>query len=229
MRIFFNLFFLTLFIGGANSQSSLNKADSLYAGGKYTEAFDIYKKMVDEGRATPASLLKMAFIKEGSEEYAKSLYYLKKYEKMTHDKATSRQIMKLAKEQELEGYSQSGRENILNWLDANRIYIQIALVLLVIFTLVLTIKQKSKWAFGVIQVLFVALLLVITNLKPETYGVISQNNVALRKESSSGANIDSNIPKKGHRVKVLSKDRIWTKVIWDDKPCYVRNSYIDEI
>ena len=54
-------------------------ADSLFEARKYTESFKIYQEIHGQNQGSPSMLLKMAFIKEGLDDYPAALYYLNQY------------------------------------------------------------------------------------------------------------------------------------------------------
>ncbi|MEM9824915.1 MAG: hypothetical protein AAF985_27775, partial [Bacteroidota bacterium] len=74
---------------------------------KYTEALERYEEILNEGTASPAMLLKMAYIEDGLENFASSLFYLNAYFQKTGDRATLTKIEELAANNKLVGYNYS--------------------------------------------------------------------------------------------------------------------------
>src|SRR5690554_1345453 len=102
------------------NESTLQKADSLFATKNYQEALVIYKEILQEDQAfSPAMLLKMAFISEGLGDYPGTTLYLSKYYDYNPSPQLPEKIKELTNQTSLSGYAISDRQRFLNILADN--------------------------------------------------------------------------------------------------------------
>ena len=102
----------------ANSQSIKNEislADSLFEKRKFTESLEIYENIIVEKKASPAMLLRMAYIYEGLDDLSSALISLDHYYKITADKKVLNKMKELADQNELEGYDTSDWGYLINF------------------------------------------------------------------------------------------------------------------
>lgn len=225
VRLFLGILFWCAILNLNAQNSLLNSADSLFAQQKYTEALNLYEEIYASGQASSAMLLKMAFIQDGLNNYADALFYLDKYYQLSADRNVVGKIEELAKAKELRGYSYDDTYYFLALLDIYRS--QFSLLLLAISTLLLAyIISKAKQgekplAAGIIQVMIIAIIFAVNNFDTASRGIIISNNTLLRSGPSAGAE-PVELLSKGHKVKVLGQDEVWTKVLWDGQEVYIR-------
>ncbi len=223
--IFFGSFFTSL----ANEELQ-SQADSLFVQQKYTEAFQLYETIFQAGNFSESMLLKMAFIKDGLGNYVDALYYLDMYYKNSADKSVVGKIEEISNEKNLIGYSYDDSHFFVALLNKYRGQIQLLMVAIAIFLSVYIFKKRQLNEKPVTASVFqlislTALLLIANNSYRDTYGIISQNSTLLRDGPSAGAE-PVEMVNKGHKVTVLHRSAVWTKIDWEGEEVYIRNGKI---
>lgn len=223
------LFFGSFFNSFANEDLQ-SQADSLFAQQKYTEAFQVYEQIFQAGRYSESMLLKMAFIKDGLGNYVDALYYLDLYYKNSADKSVVGKIEEISNEKNLAGYSYNDSHFFIALLNKYRGQLQLLLIVMALFLAVYIYKKRQlnekPISASVFQLLTLAALLFLANNSYEnTYGIISQNSTLLRNGPSAGAEPVEMI-NKGHKVTVLARSSVWTKINWEGEEVYLRNGKI---
>ncbi len=205
------------------------RGDSLFAVGKYTEAFDVYQTVLETASAyTPKMLLRMAYVKEGLGQYTEALYYLNMYHYHQADQRVLQKMTELAENQSLQGYQFTDYEYFLALY--NKYYTVLAVsimgVMLVFFLSLVHqwLKGNSVFPQGVAFTLGLAACFYFLNyVGNEERGIIGNDNVLLMKGPSAGATVVTQL-EAGHRVKVLGKNDIWYKVEWNGEEAYLREN-----
>ena len=212
-------------LGAENN--GLLKADSLFKSQKYTEAFSIYKELMDQGDVSSSMLLKMAFIQDASEDYAEALYYLDLYYRMSADRQAVGKIEEIAKEHELNGYQYDDSQYFLALYQKFKIHIVVLLLsislLLLVYVFTKYKKEEKAYIPAVFQVFTILLLLVVVNFQASTRGIIINDQTLLRSGPSAGAE-PVEILSRGHKVTVVNQSEVWTKILWNGEEVFVRNS-----
>ena len=206
---------------------TLQQADSLFARGAYTKALPLYQELLAEERASPAMLLKMAYIQEGMGRIPEALYLLNLYYRETSDQETATHIKELAGRYELSGYDIIQEEYVRSLIRRYQVPIigtLLALSLLLSSLIIYRrIKQQHK---SVITTLFLLVLLgslvYFVNFRP-TYskGILMQDNTYLMLGPSAGAGVLTQL-KAGHRLEVIGQEDVWIKVVWNNQIAYVK-------
>ncbi|MEQ6167748.1 MULTISPECIES: SH3 domain-containing protein [unclassified Ekhidna] len=232
VRLFLGILFCCAIVDLNAQNPLLNRADSLFSQQKYTEALSLYEKIYDSDQASSAMLLKMAFIQDGLNDYAEALFYLDKYYQLSADRNVVGKIEALAEANDLKGYQYNDTHYFLALLEKYRIQFTLlflAVSLLLLVYLIRKAKEDDKpIAAGIIQIMVVAMIFAINNIHGTTRGIIVSNNTLLRSGPSAGAE-PLEVLSKGHKVKVLDQDDVWTKVQWDGQEVYVRRGRIKVI
>ncbi len=240
MNLFFRLALLGFFLlsitalsYGAENQSLLAKADSLYQVKKYTEAFQQYQELFEQNQGSAAMLARMAFIKEGLGDYANALYFLSLYYNQTLDKKVLSKMRELAEKHELTGYEYSDSAFITGQAKKYRYELLITLVFIsLILTFYIYRKKKhqeqpvTSAIFQLVTVLFAIAL--INNFFFHNYGIVSQGNTLLMSGPSAGAE-PVEIIDKGHKLRLVQPDEVWSKVIWNDQEVFIRSKNLKRI
>ena len=227
-----NLKLILLFAILANSVDAqkLDKADSLFAQQKYTEALEIYESTFSAGQSSPAMLLKMAFIKEGLGDYAEALYYLDLYYKESADRSAVGKIKQLSETNDLLGYNYDDTHFFRSLLTKYRLQVQLVLssVLVLLTAYIYTRRKNQSKPF----IAFFFQLLVVGGLLFTSYelsevkeGIIKTDQTLLRSGPSAGAE-PIELISKGHKVDVLEELPAWTKISWDGEEVYVRKGRV---
>ena len=233
------MFFLSLFslqwVEAQKSFEYVKIADSLFARQMYTESFQYYQTALEKNHvASPAMLLKMAFIKEGLGDYSNALYYLNLYYLQTHNKRALRKMEDLANEYNLYGYHYTDKEFFLNIF--YRYYFQLVMFVIVLaflaFSYLVYKKRKLRMRPGMSVLNLVMMLIVLFFMvnygRSYRAGIIIKQNAYLMQGPSSGADLKE-IVNKGHRVRILGKEDVWVKIRWLDDVAYIRENQIREI
>ena len=237
--IIFFCFFLILACTAKDSfgqavNEALGKADALFTQKKYTESLNHYEQVLAEGMATPQMLLKMAYIKEGLEEYPDALYYLTEYYNLTHNRQVLTKINEIAAKQGLLGYELTDADFVKSWyqLHSGTIFIVLMTILFLLFLLQAYKVWKGREfssATATWQVVFAIILVAGINYPVEKQeAIISEPSTYLMKGPSAGAPLQEMISN-GHKVKVLDEGEVWTKIEWRDTEVYVRSSSIKRL
>lgn len=216
---------------GQAVNENLGTADALFTQKKYTESFNLYQEVFDQGLASPQMLLKMAFIKEGLEEYPEALFYLTEYYYLTHSRQVLDKIKEIAARENLVGYEITDSDHFIAWYQVyyERILIGLMAVLFVLF-LLQTWKywrvREISAAVSLWQLVFAVLLVLMVNfsLAPRE-AIIFESSTYLMKGPSAGAPM-MEVVSNGHKVKILDEGEVWTKIQWKNAEVYVRSSSI---
>lgn len=223
-----------IFLGSISVASANEKlrsqADSLFAQQKYTEAFEVYEGVFQTGKSSQSMLLKMAFIKDGLGNYVDALYYLDLYYQNSADKSVVGKIEEISQEMNLTGYSYNDSHFFMAVLNKYRGQIVIAFLAIALFLIVYIFKKRQlnerPITATIFQMLTLAAVLVLANSSYEdTYGIINENSTLLRNGPSAGAEPVTMIDK-GHKVTVIDRSEVWTKIKWDGEEVFLRNGKI---
>jgi len=224
----FTLFLLTSF--NVLFAKELNRADSLFENKKYTEAYQIYNNIYQNGSASEAMLVKMAFIQEGLGNYVNAIIFLTEYTKLTSDRKAFEKIREIAEDEELSGYEYSDSDFFISNLLRYELEVLLLLGSLTLLSLALIIRNKKTNkpyipAF-VILILCIALTAIINNgLFSSQKGIILTDNTILMSGPSAGAEPVDFI-QKGHKVELIGESSIWYKILWEGEETYVKKNKI---
>lgn len=211
----------------------LQKADSLFAARKYTESYDLYLALFNQGRYSPAMLLRMAYIREGLNAFDDALYYLNLYYNITSDREALRKMNELATRFNLTGYDDIAVDQAVNTY--LRHHEQISLVLaagsLLLFSAAFYLHRRRKSPvlpmipMGVLLVL----LMVHLNIRDRFNTVIidAPQTYLMSKPSAGGDVIE--VIGEGHKLRVTGQEDVWYRVDWNDQELYVRSNQVKEV
>jgi hypothetical protein len=203
-------------------------ADSLFVQKKYTQSFDLYDEIYQSyNKVSPSMLLKMAFVKEGLGDYTNALYYLNLYYLKTYDKKVLKKMEALAEKHKLSGYNYDDVAFFLNIYYQYQLQIDLFSISLILLFFAVFIYRKRKYkivprVYGYYYLAFLAILLLLNNFgREQKKAIITADRVYLMDGPSSGSNV-VDIVKNGHKVSVLGKKDIWTRIEWGDKKVYIK-------
>lgn len=225
VRLFISLIMVGVSATFADAQNALIQADSLFENQRYTQAYELYEQLFNEGRASSSMLLKMAFIRDASGNYTDAIYYLDHYYRMTADREVIGKISEIATQNNLSGYQYSDWNYFENLL--NKFQIRIALLLCAFMMLILAYQFRQSrrnyksYLAGLTLVLLGICLNRLIDFEPANQAIIVADQTLLRSGPSAGAE-PIQIIQKGHRVKVLDTSDVWIKIKWDGEEVYVR-------
>ncbi len=211
-------------------QSTLDEADSLFRIGKYTEAFGTYDSLLQQGDASEQMLLKMAFIQEGLQDYTSALYYLTWYYELSGDKKVLGKMTEIAQEHKLVGYEFDDVDLLANIFDQYRLYVVLALTALALALFGVFAYNFQRGNPVVVPVIFVVAIIVglffaTNDIFTRRVAIISSDHTILRSAPSAAAEPLEMIDK-GHRVEVLSEDKVWIRILWQDREAYLRKGRV---
>jgi hypothetical protein len=187
-----------------------------------------------EQQASPAMLLKMAFIYESLEDLSNALYTLNSYYKVTSDKKVLVKMQEMAETNNLEGYSTNDFDLFLKFFDENRNYFVLITLALAVLILSMIFKRKKKLneksvglTFGLVMVVFLAFYLInLSNLAPK--GIISASNAYLMTGPSAGSDLIE-ITGDGHKVQIIGEKDIWIEIKWKNGRAFIRENNIKRL
>ncbi len=232
MRIFLGILFYCM-IGSLSAQDKLlQKADSLFDTQKFTEALEAYQELYEKGFTSSAVLLKMAFIQDASGNYPEALFYMNKYYQQSADRTVIGKIEEVAQENELRGYRYDDMSYFSALLNKYRSWVIALFVILVVALAVYSFEkiqsgQKPVSAF-ILQLMVAILFFIVFNLNMSRQGIIISDQALLRSGPSAGAE-SLEIVGKGHRVKIVKQDEVWTQIIWQGNEAYIRSQRLKTI
>lgn len=205
------------------------QADSLFQQKRYIQALEHYQKLFEDHRYTPAMLLRMAFVEEGLNNVSRSAYYLNLYYLATQDKDALTKLEELAIKNRLEGYATNEIDTVRSFYLAHHDLITYVLlgIAILAFTIALTqrLRMKNK-PIGEFVTLCVVSALFMLHISQQTLwakAIIAHDNTYLMNGPSAGASVLA-IVRDGHRVEVLGKKDVWTKVKLGESEGYIRTS-----
>lgn len=207
----------------------LVRADSLFAQKRYIQSLELYQKLFETHRYTPAMLLRMAYVEEGLNNVSRSAYYLNLYYLATQDEDVLKKLEELATKNRLEGYATDETDKLLSFYLTHQSLITYSLLGLAFFILGVAVIQRLKFknrpvsefvGLCIITVLFV---LHISQQSLWEKAIVSKNNTYVMNGPSAGASVLA-IIRDGHRVEVIGQKDVWTRIKLGDSEGYVRTS-----
>lgn len=208
-------------------EQELFSADSLFAAKNYSAALKQYNTLQSKGFHTPAMLLKMAYIAEGTSNTPDALFALYKYYQITNDKSAYQKILELADQSDLTGYETPESEFVLSQI--NRYSSIIASVLIGIGLLLLALLYNRSKSASVkasdplsIGVLTTAILIaVFTNLPISNKAIVNNPDAVVMSGPSAAANrVD--FLKQGELIRLTGDQDIWASFSLQNKKAYIR-------
>lgn len=216
--------------GFTNPTNELTRADSLYENKKFSEALEIYSKLLENDKVfTLNSLLKSAFICEQQKKYTEAIYYLFLYYKETPQKAILTKISSLASSQNYKGYSFSDLDIFYAYIHKHYENIAIGLCLLFLFLIsgIAYSKYKSEPISNsrkFVAILVFALNYLFINYFTEIkFGIINVENSLIMSEPSAGGKL-LGYKQKGERVRINSESDIWAQISNTDTLQFIRKN-----
>ncbi len=228
MNYKFLLFLVFLILHALDSEASpkLFKADSLFKSKKYTESKAIFSEIIATGKASPALLLKLAYINEGLGNYVQALFHLNSYYILTSNEQALEKIRDIAEKNDLVGYEYSDYYFFRNLLIQFKREVEMSIFIILMFLTFLSFRKKrSKRSFRTIiytQISMIFILGILVNdLFENDQAIIKTDNTILMSAPSAGAE-PIEIIEKGHLIEVLSRHDTWIKILWYDQEVFIK-------
>ena len=210
----------------------LIQADTLFGRKQYIKSFSLYEQILtNTGQATPAMLLRMAFIREGLGDYTQALYYLNLYYRQKPRQSVALKMEELANRHNLKGYQFSDADFFFIWYDRYYEYLVAALLLLSGLLLITVTRKKLLGRFvlsrhGIGLMLLLLLNLGLLNLRFDARtAIVARENAYLMSAPSAGARL-VHISRKGNRLPVSGRQDIWLKTEWNGQTAFVRQQHV---
>ena len=210
---------------GSSFVSSIQKADSLFDQKKYTESYQIYEETFKQSKMfTSQMLLKMAYIKEGLNDYAQALFYLNVYYLKNPDKKMLAKMEDMAKKYKLKGYEETDE-----WKVFYSVYLKyhsaFSVVLIFAASIFFSVfiykglhKKKMKLAYSISFILYLSVVYYVISLsKSYPFAIIKNDSSLIMRAPAAGSELVEKVGK-GHKVRVIGNHDIWYKVLWKDEP-----------
>jgi len=215
-----------------DSNNILAKADSLFAEQQFTQSFDLYDSLYTTSeKASPAMLLKMAYIKEGLNDITSAEYYLNEYYLLTKNEQALQKMSDLAKANNLTGYQHNDVTFMFSLYYQNYNWLVLGLITICLIILGLIVFQKRKykavtWFNGFLLVLLLAGLFTLVNFgRDYNRGVIIKNNTYIMAAPSSGSDL-IDVISKGHKVVVQGENDVWYRIEWQGEDAYIKSKNV---
>lgn len=232
LRLIFTVLLLSAFFSHLQAQnSSLSRADSLFRSQKFTQSFELYDSLYKQNVASPAMLLKMAYIKEGLGDFTSAQFYLNEYYLATRNDQALTKMDELAKDKSLKGYETNDLNIFISlyykhfqWLALTSILIT---AILFVFFMVQLIKFKHipPVTTMLLGAALIALFVFINFGKTYNKGLIIKNNTFVMAGPSAGADVVDVIGK-GNKVTIDKETDVWYKIEWDGQQGYIKNNNV---
>lgn len=228
---FLSLFF-SLTLAGIRLQAQVpgtQKADSLFANQRFSEARDLYAAAFEQGKKTSkANLLKLAFLEEGRDNALAAIYYLHQFYLLQPEAEVKHKIEDLATQQKLQGYSIDEADYAYflyrTYVPLIENLLMVACILVFGWLLVRKIRGVSLGYSPVFTLLFLAITAYFTNFSlPYKRAILQGEKTLLMSAPSSGAKVEA-VLDRGHRVEWLSERDVWLEIKWNEKKGWVKKS-----
>jgi hypothetical protein len=210
----------------------LAQADTLFVQQKYTQALHQYEQIFSQtGQASPAMLLKMAYVEEGNSNYTKALYFLSLYYLQKPNLQVVNKMKEIAATYNLQGYEFRDIDLFLILYQRYYTYLAAAILVICIIWIVSLVVRKIRREYLPARhlvgcILFLVVVLIFLNIKKaDQQAIISQDNVYLMSAPSAGSALVY-IAQKGHRLDVQQQQDIWVQVQWNGQIAYVRKQNV---
>ncbi|MCF6351550.1 MAG: hypothetical protein L3J06_00925 [Cyclobacteriaceae bacterium] len=231
-KLFFLVLLSTSFQTFSQPESNvLNKADSLFTAHKFTQSFELFDSIYRQKKASPAMLLKMAYIKEGLGDFTLAQYYLNEYYLATNNDLALTKMEKLAKEKELVGYETNDLNFIrslyykhFQWLVIGIFFVTLTLFAFFIIQLKKFNKTPPVTSFFMLSAL-IGLFLLINFGKDYNEALIIKNNTFVMAGPSAGADV-LDIINKGNKIEINREQDVWLQIEWQGKKGYIKNNNV---
>ncbi len=207
--------------------------DSLIAIKQYQEALIICENFIkDNQKESPALILKIAFLAEKTNEFAKALYYLHTYQKYSPSLELSDKMENLAQKYSVEGYQKS-KYSLINVI-YNKSYEHLPIITIFVILLMFRSIIWSNWLrnthlpsrFAVAFLFFLMLFVLLLNFYPvQKQVILAQDNTLIMSQPSAGGRVFA-IRNKGNSYELLAEQDNWVKIMFENKKSYVKKSQI---
>jgi tetratricopeptide (TPR) repeat protein len=237
-RIFLTKFiiFFIGFLQSFNCQANtlkLSLADSLFAAQNYQEAFSAYEDLlVNDEVYSPSMLLKMAFVAEGTGDYAKASFYLAKYYDQNPNPRVITKIKSLTEQANLIGYELADSDRFFKIATDFQEELTSVFSFLLILSLILLValrKKADQPKYYLPAIMFLILTFISNNfLFQASTGIVTGSPTLVMEKPTAGGKLIS-VVDPGHRVIIKSSKDIWYEVNWGGKKVFIKKEHITKL
>ena len=228
------LFFFSLEAHAQVYAHRLAVADSLFRSKRYVESFEQYENVLKQKQYTPAMLLKMAYIQEGSNHIGKAMYYLNLYFIASNDKSALVKMEQMAAKFNLKGYDATDTDWFLTFYRDyyQQLTVGLATVLIFFISLIFYTKVKLKRrpiATSIFFLVFLAAFFIHINFGgSRNQAIVLQSNTYVMEGPSAGAPV-ADVIDEGNRVAIQGATDVWLKINWNGNEAYVKNNTVEPV
>ncbi|MCS6973604.1 MAG: SH3 domain-containing protein [Cyclobacteriaceae bacterium] len=225
LLLFILLTFFSSVCRAQTEAAALQLADSLFHSKKYVQSLEYYEQLLSKGYQSPAMLLRMAYVEEGLQRYARALYYLHRYYQLEPDDKVWNKITSLAAQHRAAGYEMKLGEFGLTKYRLHRpkwIMINFCMAAMLAVVMLLSRNKKIKRKAFIVQMAFVLVLFVQINMPFIRYAIVAEDGTPVMKGPSAAADV-LEVLQSGTRLQVKGKTDIWLKVINHEQTGFVRS------
>lgn len=215
--------------------SSFKEADSLFSIGKFEAATTLYTTLIrNEKKYNPNIALKLAYLFEKRDNFAKALHYLSIYGNYNPSLAVLKHQEAIAAQEGLSGYSVSDYDVFVMFVKRYGIYVPLLLLGFGLYVFVILgfrkiknkpVSQNRKWVF---LIYLIATGVILNSSTGYREGIISTDKVTLRSQPSSASDVLGAIPK-GERVLIIYTLDIWDVILWEGGIAYLKSNQVWKI
>ena len=210
---------------GFAAAERLRQADSLFATGRYEASGPVYRRQVWQNRrASPAMLLKLAYVQQQLGHYPAALLYLSLAQARQPRVRTWQQMTTLAAQHRLVGYPATWQQELR--VQAQRYYypgLQGLLGTVVVLAVWLLWRRSPRGAWLGYAAYVAVVGTYLHLLHPKPVGLVARPGAALMAGPSAGAAWLSTAAL-GDRLPVLGHQDIWYRVEWQQRVAFVRGA-----
>ncbi len=235
IKLFFILLLSLPLLGIAQAKKyPLAQADSLFEAQKFTQSFVLYDSIYQQKQATPAMLLKMAYIKEGLGDYTMAQYYINEYYLATNNDLALEKMEELANEKELAGYETNDLNFILSLYYKHFQWLTLGVMVLVLLVFIFFILQLKKYKrLPPVTTFFLAtfllgLFLLVNFGKTYNKAIVVKNNTFIMEGPSAGAHV-VDVISKGNKVNIKGQNDVWLQIEWNGVTGYIKNNTVKKL
>ncbi len=231
-KLFFLLLSIPFFNALAQPQNkALIHADSLFENQRFTQSFKLYDSIYHLQKASPAMLLKMAYIKEGLGDFTLAQYYLNEYYLATNNDLALTKMEKLAKEKNLFGYETNDLNFIrslyykhFQWLVLG-IFSIASILFVFLFVQVKKFKKIPPVTSFFLLSILTTLFILVNFGKNYNEALIIKNNTFVMAGPSAGADVIDVITK-GNKIEISNQEDVWLQIEWQGETGYVKSNNV---
>lgn len=226
------LLFATIFGFSQDLQANLKQADSLFKEQRFTQSFDLYQQLYEsQAHASPAMLLKMAYIKEGLGDIPTAQYYLNEYYLATSNDLALQKMEDLAEAHGLEGYNHNDITFLFNLYYKNYNWLLIGIIGLTALVFLYVLYDRFKLQGRPISstiflgILLIVLFYLVNFGRDYDKALVTRSNTFVMAAPSAGSDV-LDVIQKGNKLEVNGTYDVWSEVEWNGQTAYVKTRNI---